>query len=132
MPLIDVELRGASLSPRQDKASAHGTAITCRSKLPGTVDLSRGRGRLPALVFCIEVLPVGKNTHLIELRKIAHHVDDQELDEIDLRSPVVVVEDVVDVLVLFVSSDNRAIKARCVRMRSVGDGAGQIPPAPQE
>lgn len=57
-------------------------------------------GPSPSTGFCIEVLPVGKNTHLIELGKMAHHVDDQELDEIDLRSSVVFVEDVVDVLVL--------------------------------
>lgn len=63
---------------------------------------------------------------------MAHHVDDQELDEIDLRSPIVFVEDVVDVLLLFVSVDNSVIKARRVRMRSVGDGAGQIPPSSQE
>lgn len=58
------------------------------------------------------MVPIGKNTHLAELAKMAHHVDDQRLEETDLSSPVVVGKDLVDVFVLFISVDTLGIVAR--------------------
>jgi len=60
----------------------------------------------------VEMVPIGKNTHLAELAKMAHHVDDQRLEETDLSSPVVVGKDLVDVFVLFISVDTLGIVAR--------------------
>jgi hypothetical protein len=60
----------------------------------------------------VVMVPIGKNTHLAELAKMAHHVDDQRLEETDLSSPVVVGKDLVDVFVLFISVDTLGIVAR--------------------